>query len=160
MQTEGSLQVELNTRLLAMQFNLKAPKDQRDIGGLMLLQTYTVLKRTWWQCAPRLEQEVPGHPIFLMDFMEEAKFSGIWDRWVQVVTQYHLEVEGLLRAMSGPLWSMIGLATPHLIVARLLEPVHVRFMTGHQRDLQVCTVLLCCLGSCYICTSYAWTCFV
>lgn len=92
----------------------------------MLLQTFVVLKRTWWQLAPRLELEVSGHPIFRLEFMEEARFSGIWDRWVQVVLQYHLEVDGLLRAMSGPVWSMIGLASPHMILARLLEPVHVR----------------------------------
>lgn len=39
--------------------------------------------------------------------------------------QYHSEREGMLKAAEGPVFSIAGLLPLHLIVARLLEPVHV-----------------------------------
>ena len=111
---------------MAVQFNLSAKKDDRDLGGVLLLMCFIILRRTWWQTAPLLEDLVADHPLLSVGFMEEAKFSGAWDRWVNVSRQYRHERAGLLRAAEGPVFSIAGLRPPHLIVARLLEPVHVR----------------------------------
>ena len=111
----------------AVQFNLTAKKDDRDLGAVLLLMCFVILRRTWWQTAPLLEELVAEHPLLSVGFMEEAKFSGAWDRWVNVTRQYRHERAGLLKAAEGPVFSIAGLRPPHLIVARLLEPVHVRF---------------------------------
>lgn len=105
---------------------MSARKDHRDLGGVLLLMCFIILRRTWWQTAPLLEELVEEHPLLNVGFMEEAKFSGAWDRWVDVTRQYRHERAGLLRAAEGPVFSIAGLRPPHLIVARLLEPVHVR----------------------------------
>ncbi|DBA99006.1 TPA: hypothetical protein ACH3X1_014279 [Trebouxia sp. C0004] len=106
-------------------FNVNASKEQRDLGGLMLLIVFNLLRRKFWQTAPLLEQKAPAHPVFTLDFLRPARMNGSWDRWVAVTPNYHKEVAGMLRALNGPLFSMAGLQPPHLIVARLLEPVHL-----------------------------------
>ncbi len=129
-----------------MQFNVNAPKEQRDLGGLMLLIVFNLLRRKFWQTAPLLEQKAPGHPVFTLDFLRPARMNGSWDRWVAVTLNYHKEVAGMLRALDGPLFSMAGLQPPHLIVARLLEPVHVRHQfqcVCHPMFALSCTVHTC-----------------
>ncbi len=111
---------------LVVQFNVNAPEEQRDLGGLMLLIVFNLLRRKFWQTAPLLEQLVPAHPVFTVDFLRPAKMNGSWDQWVAVTLNCHKEVAGMMRVLDGPLFSMVGLQPPYLIVARLLEPVHVR----------------------------------
>lgn len=109
-----------------MQLNLSGDKKRRDLGGFLLLMCFVTLRRTWWQVAPLLEELVPEQPMLTLGFMQEAKHSGVWDRWVRVTKQYHKERAGMLKAAEGPVFSIAGLLPAHLIVARLLEPVHVR----------------------------------
>ncbi|KAL0018353.1 hypothetical protein WJX79_006177, partial [Trebouxia sp. C0005] len=106
------------------QLNLSGDKRKRDLGGLLLLMVFMIARRTWWQLAPLLEELVAEHPIFTLGFMQEIRISGVWDRWVRVTKQYHQERKGMLKAAEGPVFSIAGLLPPHLIVARLLEPVH------------------------------------
>ncbi|DBB16110.1 TPA: hypothetical protein ACH3X3_003472 [Trebouxia sp. C0006] len=60
--------------------------------------------------------------------------NGAWDRWVAVTLNYHKEVASMLRALDGPLFSMAGQQPPHLIIARLLEPVHEALLNNGQPD--------------------------
>ena len=119
-----------------MQYNLSAPKDKRDLGGVFLLTCFIVLKRLFWQLAPLLEEVVPEHIIFKFGFMQEARINGTWDDWVWVTKNYHKERAGMLRAAEGPVFCMAGLMPAHLVVARLLEPVHVRLFPygAHQAE--------------------------
>jgi len=129
-----------------VQFNVNAPKEQRDLGGLMLLIVFNLLRRKFWQTAPLLEQKAPGHQVFTLDFLRPARMNGAWDRWVGVTLNYHKEVAGMLRALDGPLFSMAGLQPPHLIIARLLEPVHVRHHA--QRVCRRTFALSCTVHAC------------
>ena len=52
----------------------------------------------------------------------------------------------MLRALDGPLFSMAGLQPPHLIIARLLEPVHVRHHA--QRVCRRTFALSCTVHAC------------
>ncbi|KAL0028485.1 hypothetical protein WJX77_009441 [Trebouxia sp. C0004] len=88
-------------------YNQSAPKDNRDLGGVLLLMCFIILKRIWWQLAPLLEEEVPAHPFFTLGFMQDARISGS------------------RRACLLP---------PHLVVARLLEPVHEALKNGGEPD--------------------------
>ena len=133
---------------LVVQFNVNAPKEQRDLGGLMLLIVFNLLRRKFWQTGPLLEQLVPAHPVFTLDFLRPAKMNGSWDRWVAVTLNYHKEVAGMLRALDGPLFSMAGLQPPHVIVACLLEPVHVKY---HVQS--VCHPIFALSYIVYACTS-------
>ena len=107
---------------------MSAPKDKRDLDGVCLLMCFIISKRTFWQLAPLLEEEVPEHPTFDTGFMQEARTSGVWDSWVRLTKNYHKEHDGMLRAAAGPVFSIAGLAPPHMIVAKLLQPVHVRLL--------------------------------
>ncbi len=133
----------LSTRLLVLQLNLSGDKRKRDLGGLLLLMVFMIARRTWWQLAPLLEELVAEHPIFTLGFMQEIRISGVWDRWVRVTKQYHQEREGMLKAAEGPVFSIAGLLPPHLIVARLLEPVHVSQWT-HVIQLLLLLLPSCC----------------
>jgi len=134
----------LSTRLIVLQLNLSGDKSKRDLGGLLLLMVFMILRRTWWQLAPLLEELVPAHPIFTLGFMQEIRISGVWDRWVRVTRQYHQERQGMLKAAEGPVFSIAGLLPPHLIVARLLEPVHVSQWTHSVRLLLLLLLPSCC----------------
>jgi len=114
----------------------------------MLLIVFNLLRRKFWQTAPLLEQLVPAHPVFTLDFLRPAKMNGSWDRWVAVTLNYHKEVAGMLRALDGPLFSMAGLQPPHVIVACLLEPVHVKY---HVQS--VCHPIFALSYIVYACTS-------
>ena len=115
--------------MFVVQYSLSAPSDKRDLGGVLLLMCFIILKRLFWQLAPLIEEEVPEHFIFKLGFMQEARINGTWDDWVWVTKNYHKERAGMLRAAEGPVFCMAGLMPAHLVVARLLEPVHVRFQT-------------------------------
>lgn len=116
------------------QLNLSGDKKRRDLGGFLLLMCFVTLRRTWWQVAPLLEELVPEQPMLTLGFMQEAKHSGVWDRWGRVTKQYHKERAGMLKAAEGPVFSIAGLLPAHLIVARLLEPVHEALKNGKQPD--------------------------
>ena len=60
-----------------------------------------------------------------MDFFEDFRLDGTWDRWCRVSQQYHREVAAMQRALDTPLGQISCLVSPELLVARLLEPVHV-----------------------------------
>lgn len=141
----------------AAQYNLAAPKKARDLGGVMFLMVFIILRRTWWQLAPLLEDLFAEHPLFALDFMQDVKFRGMWDRWVNVTRQYRSERAGMLRAAEGPVFSLAGMRPPHLIVARLLEPVHVR--CAHASSLlNCCSSLLCGCSSTDVWTALTMTC--
>lgn len=59
--------------------NIRAPKEQRDLEGLMLLVVFNLLRRKFWQTAPLLEQKAPAHPVFALDFLQPATMIGSWD---------------------------------------------------------------------------------
>ena len=111
---------------LIVQFNVNAPEEQRDLGGLMLLIVFNLLRRRFWRAAPLLEQLVPVHPVLTMDSLRPAKMNGLWDRWVAVTLNYCKEVAGMLRALDGRFFSMAGLQPPHLFGARLLQLATMR----------------------------------
>ena len=67
----------LSTRLLVLHLNLSADKSKRDLGGLLWLVVFMIVRRTWWQLASWLEELVPKHPIFTLGFMQEIRISGV-----------------------------------------------------------------------------------
>ncbi len=140
----------LSTRLLVLPLNLSGDKRKRDLGGLLLLMIFMIVRRSWWQLAPLLEELVAEHPIFTLGFMQEIRISGLWDRWVRVTKQYHQERKGMLKAAEGPVFSIAGLLPPHLIVARLLEPVHVSQWT---HVIQLLLLLPSCCNMWFFCSS-------
>lgn len=95
-----------------MQYNQSAPKDKRDLGGVLLLMCFIILKRLWWQLAPLLEEEVSAHPFFTLGFVRDASISGVWDDWVWITKQYHKERAGMLKAAEGPVLCIAGLMPP------------------------------------------------
>ena len=108
-----------------MQANRTASTSARDLGGEALLKCYIFLRRVWWQNAPRVEQLYASHPMLRLDFFEEHRLNGTWDRWAAVVRQYHAEVQAMQRALDVPIGAIATSMAPELLVARLLEPVHV-----------------------------------
>ena len=65
-----------------------------------------------------------------MSFFETFRLDGTWDRWCDATLQYHREIEAMQRALDTPLGQISGLVSPELLVARLLEPVHVSCSTS------------------------------
>ena len=57
--------------------NLSGDKSKRDLGGLLLLMVFMIVRQTWWLLAPLLEELVPEHPIFTSGFMQEIRISGV-----------------------------------------------------------------------------------
>ena len=120
----------LPTILRVLQLKVSKDKIKRDCCC-----SWSSWRRTWWQLAPLLEELVPRHPIFTSRFMQEISISGVWDRWVRVMRQYHQKRNGMLKAAEGPVFSIAGLLPPHLIDAPLLDPVHVSQWTHTVRLL-------------------------
>ena len=88
------------------------------------------MRQIWWQRAPLLQQEAPAHPLWKLSFFLEARRNGTWDRWLSVSLQWHAEVKGLINALDTPAGAMANLVPSHLLVARMLEPVKVNFISS------------------------------
>ena len=121
-----------------MQDNLIAGLDVRDLGGADLLEVFLFLRQIWWQRAPLLQRDAPSHPLWKLAFFLKARQDGTWDRWIDVTLQWHQEVKGLVDALNTPVGAMANLLPPHLLVARLLEPVKVQLATFQWHSL-LCT---------------------
>lgn len=114
-----------SVKQLLLQSNLTAAELERDLGGVTLLEVFLFIRQVWWQRAPLVQRHAPGHPLWKLAFFEKARHEGTWDRWIDVVLQWHQEVEGLIRALETPVHAMANLLPPHVLVAKLLEPVKV-----------------------------------
>ena len=112
-----------------MQGNLTAEEVERDLGGAELYEVYLFVRKVWWQRAPLIQRDHPAHPLWRLEFFAKARQDGTWQRWIDVVLQWHHEVEGLIRALSTPVHAMANLISPEVLVVRLLEPVKVSQFT-------------------------------
>ena len=111
---------------MVLQYNLTASESDRDLGGARTLQAHKMVRRSLWQRLPLLYQIEPEHPVFSLGVFDDLKATGVWDDWVNVVLKWHEQVEGMEKALSaGPMMALANMVPPHLIVARLLEPVNV-----------------------------------
>ena len=63
--------------------------------------------------------------MWKMAFFLDARRDGTWDRWLDVTLQCRQEISGLTNALNTPVGAMANLLPPHLLVARMLEPVKV-----------------------------------
>ena len=61
-----------------------------------------------------------------------------------------LEKKGMLKAAEGPVFSIVGLLPPHLIVARLLEPAHASDWT---HSIRLLLLLPSCCNMYFSCSS-------
>lgn len=135
-----------------MQSNFTAAELERDLGGVTLLEVFLFVRQIWWQRAPLVQQHAPGHPLWRLAFFEKARRDGTWDRWIDVVLQWHEEVDGLIRALETPVHAIACLIPPQVLVARLLEPVKVS-MSRICRTWQVnvcCPLLLIASAMCLV----------
>ena len=117
---------QLVAQLTSTQDNLLTTEEVRDLGGADLLEVFMFLRQVWWQRAPLLQRDHPSHPLWNLGFFAEARRNGTWDRWLDVTFQWHREIEGLVNALNTPVGAMANLLPPHLLVAKMLEPVKVR----------------------------------
>lgn len=111
---------------VVLQYNLTASESDRDLGGARTLDAHKMVRRSLWQRLPLLYQIEPEHPVFTLGVFDDLKATGVWYDWVNVVLKWHEQVQGMEKALSaGPLMALANMVPPHLIVARLLEPVNV-----------------------------------
>ena len=110
-----------------MQYNQRAQDNDKDLGGTKMLIALKKFRRTFFQYVPLLEKLVPQHPVFTLHFFDDLRQTGVWADWSETVSKWHSTVEAMEEALEeGPMLAMANMQPPHLIVARLLEPVHVR----------------------------------
>ena len=110
-----------------------------------MLLVFIFIRKLWWQRAPLLCRDAPGHPLWKLGFFEKARRDGTWDRWVSVILNWHKEVEGLIRALDSPVYALGSAMPPFLLVARLLEPLKVMLITQRLTVIIPLHVLLACL---------------
>jgi len=91
-----------------------------------MLLAIKLIRRVWFQFAPLLERLVPQHPMFSLGFLDDLRQTGVWGDWSDYVFKWHSTLEAMETALAaGPMLALANMHPPHLIVARLLEPVHV-----------------------------------
>ena len=102
-----------------------ASLDEQDLGGVDLWEVLLFIRLVWWARSPLMQRDYPNHPLWKLAFFAAARRDGTWDRWIDVILQWHKEVNGLIAALQTPAGAMANVLPPHLLVARLLEPVTV-----------------------------------